>query len=83
MIETNGIHIHDCDFNEYKAEKVVNQITRRAQCSTPTVVNANGISKKFDDYAIQLAMPKKDNLLQAVSQKRQKEECFQIPAPVD
>ena len=36
-----------------------------------------------DDYAVQLAMPKKVNLLRAVSRKQQKTMCLQILAPVD
>ena len=41
---------------------------------------ANEIS---DKNAVQLAKLKKDNLFQAVSRKRQKETCLQIPAPTD
>ena len=42
---------------------------------------ANELSQFSDDYAVQLAMPKKDNLLRAVSRKRQKAICLQKPAP--
>ena len=59
----------------------MNQIKRRAQYSTPTVAIANEIYEISDDYAVQFAMPKKDNLLRAVSRKRQKAICLQIPAP--
>ena len=44
---------------------------------------ANEIHEISDDYAVQLAMLKKDNLLQAVSRKRRKTICLQIPAPND
>ena len=44
---------------------------------------ANEIYEISDDYAVQLAMPKKDNLLRAVYRKRQKVTCLQIPAPTD
>ena len=83
VIETKGTHKHKCDPGECKAKEVVNQIKRRAQYSTPTVAIANEICKISDDYAVQLAMPKKDNLLRAVSRKRQKAICLQIPAPTD
>ena len=39
--------------------------------------------RKSDNYAVHLALPKKDNLLRAVSRKRRKEMCLQTPAPVD
>ena len=61
----------------------MNQVERRAQFSTPTVAIANEIYEISDDYAVQFARPKKDNLLRAVSRKRQKAMCFQIPAPTD
>ena len=61
----------------------MNQVERRAQFSTPTVAIANEIYEISDDYAVQLARPKKDNLLRAVFRKRQKAMCFQIPAPTD
>ena len=35
VIETKGIHNHECDPGECKAKEVVNQIKRRAQYSTP------------------------------------------------
>ena len=44
---------------------------------------ADEISKISDDYAIQLAMPKKGQPVAAVSRKWQKEMCLQIPAPTD
>ena len=72
VIETRGTHNHECDPGECKAKEVVNQIKRRAQYSTPTVAIANEIYEISDDYAVQLAMPKKDKLLRAVSRKRQK-----------
>ena len=37
FIEAKGTHNHDFDPGECKAKKVVNQIRRRAQYSTPTV----------------------------------------------
>ena len=83
VIETKGTHNHECDPGECKAKKVVNQIKRRAEYSTPTVAIANEIYEISDDYAVQLAMPKKDNLLRAVSRKRKKAMCLQIPAPTD
>ena len=83
VIETKGTHNHECDPGECKAKEVVNQIKRRAQYSTPTVAIANEIYEISDDYAVQLAMPKKDNMLRAVSRKRQKAVCLQIPAPAD
>ena len=82
VIETKGTHNHECDPGECKAKEVVNQI-KRAEYSTPTVAIANEIYEISDDYAVQLAMPKKDNLLRAVSRKRQKAMCLQIPAPTD
>ena len=72
VIETKGTHNHECDPGECKAKDVVNQIKRRAEYSTPTVAIANEIYEISDDYAVQLAMPKKDKLLRAVSRKRQK-----------
>ena len=83
VIETKGTHNHECDPGECKAKKVVNQIKGGAEYSTPTVANANEIYEISDDYAVQLAMPKKDNLLRAVSPKRQKAMCLQVPAPTD
>ena len=83
VIETKGTHNHKCDPDERKAKKIVNQFKRRAQYSTPTMAIANEINEIPDDYAVQLAMPEKVNLLQAVSQKRQKATCFQLPAPTD
>ena len=80
VTKTKGIHNHE---RECKAKEVANQIKRRAQYSTPTVAIANEIYEISDDYAVQLAMPKKDNLLRAVSRKRQKAMCLQIPAPTD
>ena len=68
VIKTKGSHIHDCYPSECKAEEVVNKI-KRAQYSLPTVAIAN---ERSDDYAVQLVKPKKDNLLRAVSRKRQK-----------
>ena len=44
---------------------------------------ANEISEISEDYAVQVAMPKKDNLLRAVSRKRQKEMCLQIHVSAD
>ena len=78
VIGIKGTHIHNCDPGECKAKEVVNQINRIAQDSTLTVANANEISKFCDVRALQVAIPKKDNLLRAVSQERQKEMCFQI-----
>ena len=80
-IETTGTHNHECDTGECKAKEVANEIKKRAQYSTPTVAIANEIYKISDDFAVQLAMPKKDTLLRAVSRKRLKAMCFQIPAP--
>ena len=45
VFETKRNHTNDCDPGEYKAKEVVNQIKRRAQNSTPTVVIANEKSK--------------------------------------
>ena len=56
---------------------------RRAQYSTSPVAIANEISEISDDDAVQLAMPKRDNLLQAVSRKRQEEMSLQVPGPTD
>ena len=70
VIEAKGTHNHKCDPGECEAE-VVNQIKRRAQYSTPTVAMAIEIYEISDDYyAVQLAMPKKDNLLRAVANFR-------------
>ena len=63
VIETKSTHNHECDPGECKAKKVVNQIKKRAQYSTPTVAIANEKYEISDDYAVQFAMPKKDNLL--------------------
>ena len=59
VIETKGTHNHECDPGECKAKEHVNQIKRRAQYSTPTVTIANEIYEISDDYAVQLASPKK------------------------
>ena len=83
VIGTKGTHNHECDPGECKAKEVVNQIKRRSQYSTPTVTISNEIYEISDDYALQLAMPKKDNLFRAVSRKRQKAMCLQIPDPTD
>ena len=58
----------DCGPSECKAKEVVNQ-KKRAQYSTPAVAIAIGISESSDEYAGQLAMPKK-NLLRAVSKTK-------------
>ena len=83
VIETKGTHNHECDPGKCKAKEVVNQFERRAQYSTPTVAIASEIYGISDDYAVQLSMPKKQNLLGAVSRKRQKTMFLQIPAPTD
>ena len=83
VIETKGAHNNDCDPGECKAKELVNQIKRRNPYSIPTVAIANEISEITDDYAFQLSKHKKDNLLQAVSRKRQKEMCLQTPTPID
>ena len=83
VTETKGFHNHECEPGECKAKEVVNQIKRIARYSTPTVAIANEMYEVSDDYAVQLAMPRKDNLLRAVSRKRQKAICLQIPAPTD
>ena len=62
VIETKGTHNHKCDPSECKTKEVVNHIKRRAQYSTPIVAIAKEIYEISDDYAVQLAMPKKDNL---------------------
>ena len=67
VIEAKSTHNHDCDPGDCKAKKVVNQTKRRAQNSTSTVAIATEISEISDNYAAQLAMPKKDNLMRAVS----------------
>ena len=82
VIETTGTHNHDCEPSECKAKAFVNQIKRRAQYS-PTGAIASEISEFLDGYAVQLAMPKNDNLLKAVSQKRQNTMCLQIPVPIN
>ena len=82
VIEAKGTHNYNCDPGECKAKKVLNETKRRAHYPTPTVANANEISEKSYDHAVQPAMLKKDNLLRAVSQKRQKM-CIQISAPTD
>ena len=66
VIETKGTHNHECDTGECKA-KVVNQIKRRTQHSTPTVATANEISQTSDDYALQLAMPKRQPIASSLS----------------
>ena len=76
-------HNHDCNLGDYKAKEVEIQIKRKAQYSTPTVAIANEISEISDDYAVQLEVPKKKNLLRVIYQKRRKEMCLQIPAPTD
>ena len=67
VIKTKRTLNHDRDHSECKAKEVENQIERKAQYSTTRAI-ANEI---FDDYAIQLPMPKKD-LLRAVPRKRQR-----------
>ena len=59
VIETKGTHNHDCDPVECRAKQVVNLIKRRDHISTPTMEIFNEISENCDDYAIQLAIPKK------------------------
>ena len=59
VIETKSTQNHECDPGECKAKEVVNQIKRRAQNSRPTMAIAKEISEILDDYAVQLAMPKK------------------------
>ena len=81
VIETKVTHNHECDPGECKAKEIVIQIKRRAEYSTPTVAIANEIYEISDDYAVQLAMPKKDNLLGAVSRKRQKVKWRNEPQP--
>ena len=55
-----------------KPQKLWTKLKKRAQFSTPTVAIANEIYEISDDYAVQLAMPKKDNLLRAVAKFRWK-----------
>ena len=83
VIDTKGIHNQDWDPGKCRAKEAVNQIGRKDQYSTPVVAMANEITEIWDNYAVQLAMRKKDNLLRAVSQKQQKEICLQLPAPTD
>ena len=83
IIETKGTHNHECDPGECKAKEVVNQIERRAQYSTPTVAIANEIYEISDDYAVQLAMPKKRQPVASSLSKTKKAMCLQIPAPTD
>ena len=59
VIETKGAHIHNCDRSNCKAKQAVNQYKRKAKYSTPTLAIAIKISEISDDYAVQLAMPKK------------------------
>ena len=47
------------------------------------MVIANEMSEISDNYAAQLAMPKNDNLLEAVIRKQRKKMCLQIPVRTD
>ena len=59
VIEAKGSHNHDCNPGECRATEIVNQTKRRAQYSTATVAIAIEISGISDNYAFQVAMPKK------------------------
>ena len=83
VIRTKGTHNHRCDSGKCESKEVVNQIKTKAQYSTPTLAIANEMSEISDDYAVQLALPRNDNLLRVVSRKQQYKMCLQIPAPTD
>ena len=78
VIETKSSHNHNRYPGECKGKEIVNQVKRRVQYSTPTVAIAKELSEISDEYEVQQAMPKKDNLLRAVSRKQQKEICFHL-----
>ena len=62
---------------------MANQTKTRAKYSTAVDVVATEITEFFDDFEVQLAMPKEDNLLWGVSRKRQETVCYQLQAPID
>ena len=78
-IETKSTHNHECNPGECKAKEVVkpkNQIKRRAQYSTPTMAITNEIYEISDDYAVQLAMPKKRQPVASSLSKTTKSDVF-------
>ena len=83
VIDLKGCHNHETDPSECKAKIVVNHIKQRAATTTPTVAVATEITEITDEYAVQLAMPKKDNLIRTASRKRQREQKITIPNPID
>ena len=83
VIETKSTQNHECDPGECKAKEVVNQIKRRAQNSRPTTMAiANEISEILDDYAVQLAMPKKQPVASSPS-KTTKRDVSSNTSPTD
>ena len=70
VIETKGTYNHERDPGECEAKKAMNHTIRKAQNSTPTLAIANELSEISVDYTVQLAKPKKNNLLRAVSRKQ-------------
>ena len=70
VISLKDSHTHESDPSECKAKEVVNQIKQKSESLTPTVAIASEISVISDDYAVQLSLPKKENLIRTVCRKR-------------
>ena len=83
LIEEKGEHNHEMESGKSEAKKVVNSLKRQAIQNTPTVALANAIADVSNDYAVQLALPNKDNLIRTASRQRQREKVTSVPAPVD
>ena len=83
VISLKDSHTHESDPSECKAKEVVNQIKQKSESLTPTVAIASEISVISDEYAIQLSLPKKENLIRTACRKRQRENRIDAPTPID
>ena len=83
VISLKDSHTHESDPSECKAKEVVNQIKQKSESLTPTVAIASEISVISDDYAVQLSLPKKENLFRTACRKRQRENRIDAPTPID
>ena len=66
-----------------KRKKLFNQIKQKSESLTTTVAIASETSVISDDYAIQLSLPKKENLIRTACRKRQRENRIDAPTPID
>ena len=79
VISLKNSHTHESNPSECKAKEVVHQIKQESESLTPTVAIPSEISVISDDYAIQLSLPKKENLIRTACRKRQRENRIDAP----